>query len=1081
MTRPVDRRRACTRRRSPAPVAAGRRRRRGRSSARAARRRRCRGRLAGKDATLWGPEAEAEASDPARLARRVPASAASCCPSCERCATSCAAEGVDHVVLAGMGGSSLAPEVICATAGVPLTVLDTTDPGQVRAALADRARPHGRGGAPARAAARSRPTATGGRSGRRSATPGIDPAERHRRRHRPRARRWSRPPRRGRPRGLPRRPGRRRPLQRADRVRAGARRRWPASTSPSCSTRPRRSRRRSATTTATRRSPSAPRSAAAAPPAATSSCSPTTAPASPGFGDWAEQLIAESTGKHGTGILPVVVERRRARARRHRADDVHVVRPRRRRRRASAPAVDGPLGAQFLAWEYATAVAGRVLRHRPVRPARTCGVQGQHQRDLLERRRPRRGQPGVRRRRGRGVRATAARRRDRPRRRAAPRCSPRSRDAATSPSWPTSTGCADAGAAASCARRWPRRTARPVTFGWGPRFLHSTGQYHKGGPQVGVVPADHRRGRRATSTVPGPAVHLRRAPGAPRPPATGRPAPPRPAGAAPAPDRPRGRPRAQLLRAADLDPRMSDRRAANPLRDPRDRRLPRIPEPCALVDLRGHRRPGPQEADPGRLRPGQPRAAAAGLRAARLRPPRLGRRRLRAAGPRGGRKEHARTPFREEVWQRLAEAHQVRARLVRRRRRLRHAGARRSTSCDDVARHQRQRRVLPVHPAGGVPDRAQADGAHRDGRQRERPAAGAGSWWRSRSATTWSRRSELNELVDERLHRAGRVPHRPLPRQGDGPEHPGAALRQHAVRADLELALRRLACRSRWPRTSASAAAPAFYDATGAARDVLQNHLLQLLALTAMEEPVSFDADGDPHREAQGARRRSRLPTRPGARTPSRGQYDQGWLAGERVGRATSRRRTSPPDSTTETYAAVRLGIETRRWAGVPFYLRTGKRLPRRVTEIAVVFKKAPHLPFNTTDTEELGAQPAGHPGAARRGRDAEVRVEGAGHARWRSATSRWTSCTARRSPSPARRRTSGCCSTCCSATRRCSRTTEEVEASWRVIDPLEELWAEQRQATPEPYRAGEWGPRGGRRDAGPRRPRLEATMTSTA
>ena len=62
-----------------------------------------------------------------------------------------------------------------------------------------------------------------------------------------------------------------------------------------------------------------------------------------------------------------------------------------------------------------------------------------------------------------------------------------------------------------------------------------------------------------------------------------------------------------------------------------------------------------------------------------------------------------------------------------------------------------------------------------------------------------------------------------------------------------------------------------------------------------------------------------------------------------------------PKTSTTETYAAVRLDVETRRWAGVPFYLRTGKRLPRRVTEIAVVFKKAPHLPFATTDTEELG------------------------------------------------------------------------------------------------------------------------------
>ncbi|MDK7297589.1 glucose-6-phosphate dehydrogenase, partial [Lactobacillus gasseri] len=62
------------------------------------------------------------------------------------------------------------------------------------------------------------------------------------------------------------------------------------------------------------------------------------------------------------------------------------------------------------------------------------------------------------------------------------------------------------------------------------------------------------------------------------------------------------------------------------------------------------------------------------------------------------------------------------------------------------------------------------------------------------------------------------------------------------------------------------------------------------------------------------------------------------------------------PDSTTETYAAVRLDVDTRRWAGVPFYLRTGKRLGKRVTEIAVIFKRAPHLPFESTAVRELGS-----------------------------------------------------------------------------------------------------------------------------
>ena len=144
-----------------------------------------------------------------------------------------------------------------------------------------------------------------------------------------------------------------------------------------------------------------------------------------------------------------------------------------------------------------------------------------------------------------------------------------------------------------------------------------------------------------------------------------------------------------------------------------------------------------------------------------------------------------------------------------------------------------------------------------------------------------------------------------------------------------------------------------YYDGIGAARDVIQNHLLQLMALTAMEEPVAFNPK-DLRREkvkvlsavtaAQGPVRRRRP-------RPVRGR-----LAGRHEGaRATWRRRASRPKSTTETYAAVKLLVQTRRWAGVPFYLRTGKRLGKRVSEIAVVFKRAPHQPFSQNDTEELG------------------------------------------------------------------------------------------------------------------------------
>ena len=143
-----------------------------------------------------------------------------------------------------------------------------------------------------------------------------------------------------------------------------------------------------------------------------------------------------------------------------------------------------------------------------------------------------------------------------------------------------------------------------------------------------------------------------------------------------------------------------------------------------------------------------------------------------------------------------------------------------------------------------------------------------------------------------------------------------------------------------------------YYDVIGAARDVIQNHLLQLLALVAMEEPVAFDADSL-RMEKEKVLSAVRLPADIAEGT-ARGQYSAGWQGGRQV-HGFLEEDGIPPDSRTETYAALRLGVDTRRWAGVPFYLRAGKRLPRRMTEIALIFQRAPHLPFSATDTEELG------------------------------------------------------------------------------------------------------------------------------
>ena len=249
-----------------------------------------------------------------------------------------------------------------------------------------------------------------------------------------------------------------------------------------------------------------------------------------------------------------------------------------------------------------------------------------------------------------------------------------------------------------------------------------------------------------------------------------------------------------------------------------------------------------------------------------------------------------------------------------------------------------------------------------------------------------------------------------------------------------------------------------FYEKTGAARDVLQNHLLQLLALTAMEEPVGFDAESlrSEKRKVLGAL----MPPKDLAKYAVRGQYDQGWLAGERV-KSYRAEEGVADDSTTETYAAVRLEVETRRWAGVPFYLRTGKRLPRRVTEIGVVFHRAPVLPFTKTDTETLGAnqlvvrvQPdegvtlrfgSKVPGTTMEVRDVAMDFQ-------------YGEAFTEASPEAYERLLLDVLLGDASLFPR----NEEVEESWRVIDPIEHYWAEQDAGggAPHLYRAGEWGPR---------------------
>jgi glucose-6-phosphate 1-dehydrogenase len=245
----------------------------------------------------------------------------------------------------------------------------------------------------------------------------------------------------------------------------------------------------------------------------------------------------------------------------------------------------------------------------------------------------------------------------------------------------------------------------------------------------------------------------------------------------------------------------------------------------------------------------------------------------------------------------------------------------------------------------------------------------------------------------------------------------------------------------------------AYYDGIGAARDVIQNHLLQLLALTAMEEPVSFKAV-DLRAEKEKVLSAVRLPADLATAT-SRGQYAGGWQGGEKV-LGFLEEAGMNPESTTETFAAIKLEIATRRWAGVPFYLRAGKRLGRRVTEIAIVFKRVPEQIFGIGERAPLGqnalvirVQPdegvtlrfgSKVPGVGTHVRDVTMDF-GYGHAFTEAspeAYERLILDVLLGDPPLFPRH-------------------QEVELSWKILDPIEEFWATQGQ--PEQYRPGTWGP----------------------
>jgi glucose-6-phosphate 1-dehydrogenase len=248
----------------------------------------------------------------------------------------------------------------------------------------------------------------------------------------------------------------------------------------------------------------------------------------------------------------------------------------------------------------------------------------------------------------------------------------------------------------------------------------------------------------------------------------------------------------------------------------------------------------------------------------------------------------------------------------------------------------------------------------------------------------------------------------------------------------------------------------AFYEETGALRDMVANHLLQLLALTAMEPPVAFDADSVRERKVEVFRSIRPMSIEDVTRFTTRGQYGSGAIDGKRV----PGYRQEPgvnPSSMTETYAAVRFQIENWRWAGVPFYVRTGKRLARNLTEVRVHLKPTPQALFaNTSSVIEpnvitMRIQPdegisiafdAKRPGTQMRTMTVQANFS------YQASFG---------SKGPVAYETLLLDSMRGDATLFTRR--DEVEAEWRIITPIEEAWAHLPLPDFPNYGAGNEGP----------------------
>jgi glucose-6-phosphate 1-dehydrogenase len=248
-----------------------------------------------------------------------------------------------------------------------------------------------------------------------------------------------------------------------------------------------------------------------------------------------------------------------------------------------------------------------------------------------------------------------------------------------------------------------------------------------------------------------------------------------------------------------------------------------------------------------------------------------------------------------------------------------------------------------------------------------------------------------------------------------------------------------------------------YYDKSGALRDLIQNHLLQLLMILTMEPPVSFSANEVRDEKVKILRAIQAPGVDDVAEMAVRGQYGPGTSGADEVPGYLEEEGV-PAGSTTETFAAVRLKIDNWRWAGVPFYLRTGKRLARKTTEIAVTLKPVPHLAFKQSGS--LGVQPNQLILAVQPNEGVTLslvaKIPGA-RMSVRPVNMEFLYGTSFMSQSPE------AYERLILDTMRGDATlfarNDEVEAAWRICDPILQAWSESDGSLPQ-YPAGSQGPK---------------------